>query len=123
MTAGTGAYDRRFDSGRICLDLVATGAGPSGACEQLAGPGPLGEWLVAAALVPRGTALAAVDDDWVTRFRHLRADLGRLLTAELGGARDDTALDRVNALAAGPPPGLRAVRAEGGALTRTLNAP
>ncbi|MFC9246947.1 CGNR zinc finger domain-containing protein [Streptomyces sp. NPDC057136] len=123
MAAGTGAYDWRFDSGRICLDLVATGTGPSGACEQLAGPGPLAEWLVAAALVPCGTVLATVDDHWVTRFRHLRADIGRLLTAELGGARDDAALDHVNALAAGAPPGLRAVRAKSGALTRTLNAP
>ncbi|GAA2982065.1 CGNR zinc finger domain-containing protein [Streptomyces fulvorobeus] len=118
-----GAYDRRFDSGRICLDLVATAAGPSGACERLAGPAALTEWLVAAGLVPRGTPLAGVDGSWVARFRQLRAGLARLLAAELAGARDDPALDRVNALAAGPPPGLRAVRAEGGALTRTLNAP
>ena len=123
MAAGTGAYDWRFDSGRICLDLVATGTGTSGACEQLPGTGPLAAWLVAAGLVPNGTVLATVDDTWVARFRHLRADIDRLLTAELGGGRADAALDRVNALAAGPPPGLRAVRAKGGDLTRTLNAP
>lgn len=123
MAAGTGAYDWWFDSGRISLDLVATGAGPSGVGEQLAGPAPLAAWLVAAGLVPCGTPLPAADDSWVTRFRHLRADIGRLLTAELGGGTDDTALDHVNALAAQAPPGLRAVRADGGALTRTLTAP
>ncbi|MEU8678383.1 CGNR zinc finger domain-containing protein [Streptomyces sp. NPDC048560] len=119
--AGAGAYDGRFGSGRICLDLVATGTGPSGPCELLSGPGPLAAWLVAAGLVPCGTVQA--DDGWLTRFLRLRADIGRLLTAELEGGRDDAALDRVNALAAGAPPGLRAVRAEGGGLTRALNAP
>ncbi|QNE77035.1 hypothetical protein F0344_22630 [Streptomyces finlayi] len=123
VAAGRGGYDWRFGSGRISLDLVATGTGPLGACEQFTGPGPLADWLVAAGLVPCGTVLAAVDDTWVTRFRRLRTDIGRLLTAELGGGGDDTALEHVNALAAGTPPGLRAVRAGGGALTRTLNAP
>ncbi|MEU9057614.1 ABATE domain-containing protein [Streptomyces sp. NPDC048430] len=117
MAAGTGAYDRRFDSGRVCLDLVATGPA-SGACERLDCPARLAEWLMASALVPCGTTLAAVDETWVARFRQLRTGIDRLMTAQLTGGSADSALDRVNALAAGAPPGLRAVRGQGGALVR-----
>jgi predicted RNA-binding Zn ribbon-like protein len=122
MAAGTGSYGRRFDSGRICLDLVATAAGTSGACEQLDGPARLAEWLVASRLVPWGTPLTSVDDTWVARFRQLRACVDRLMTAELAGGSADGALDRVNALAAGATPGLRAVRGKGGVLVRALSA-
>ncbi|MFJ8887445.1 CGNR zinc finger domain-containing protein [Streptomyces sp. NPDC102402] len=122
MTAGTGAYVRRFDSGRLCLDLVATGAEASGAYERLGSPELLAEWLVASRLVPCGTPLSAVDDSWVARFRELRTCVDGLMTAQLTGGRADEALERVNALAAGAPPGLRAVRAEGGVLVRTLSA-
>lgn len=73
MAAGKRSYDRRFDSGRPCLDLVATAAGTSGACELLDGAERLAEWLVAAGLVPSGTRLDAVDDTWVVRFRQLVA--------------------------------------------------
>ncbi|MGY3682422.1 CGNR zinc finger domain-containing protein [Streptomyces sp. TE33382] len=119
---GTGASRRRFDSGRVCLDLVATGTVTSGAGELLDGPERLADWLVAARLVPEGTALTALDDSWVTRFRQLRTGVDRLMTAELCGRGADAALDRVNALAAGAPPGLRAVRGRGGTLVRALNA-
>ncbi|MGW1812623.1 CGNR zinc finger domain-containing protein [Streptomyces sp. NPDC002125] len=119
MAAGTGAYGRRFDSGRICLDLVATGAG---GCEQLDRPAHLAEWLVASRLVPRGTPLAAVDETWPARFRQLRTDIDRLMTAQLAGGSADSALDRINALSAGPIPGLRAVRDQGGVLVRALSA-
>ncbi|WP_405390471.1 ABATE domain-containing protein [Streptomyces sp. NBC_01102] len=122
MAAGTGSYGRRFDSGRICLDLVATAAGTSGACEQLDGPARLAEWLVASRLVPRGTPLTSVDDTWVARFWQLRACVDRLMTAELAGGSADGPLDRVNALAAGATPGLRAVRGKGGVLVRVLSA-
>ncbi|MFE5240265.1 MULTISPECIES: CGNR zinc finger domain-containing protein [unclassified Streptomyces] len=122
MAAGTGAYGRRFDSGRICLDLVATGAGPPGGCEQLDRPARLAEWLVASRLVPRGTPLAAVDETWPARFRQLRTCIDRLMTAQLSGGSADSALDRINALAAGPTPGLRAVRDQGGVLVRVLSA-
>ncbi|CAM5538739.1 CGNR zinc finger domain-containing protein [Streptomyces atroolivaceus] len=122
MAAGTGAYGRRFDSGRVCLDLVATGAGTSGGCEQLDCPARLAEWLVVSRLVPCGTPLAAVDETWVARFRQLRTGIDRLMTAQLAGGSADDALERVNVLAAGPPPGLRAVRGRGGALVRTLSA-
>ncbi|MFJ3433278.1 CGNR zinc finger domain-containing protein [Streptomyces cyaneofuscatus] len=138
MAAGKGAYVWRFDSGRICLDLVATGpaGGTPRAREQLDGPGRLADWLTAARLVPPATALSALDATWLTRFRQLRADVDRLMSAQLavreghfdpaaaqlGRSGDGNALDRVNSLAAEAPPGPRAVRGEGGALVRTLSA-
>ncbi|MFH8373775.1 CGNR zinc finger domain-containing protein [Streptomyces cyaneofuscatus] len=138
MAAGKGAHVWRFDSGRICLDLVATGpaGGTPRAREQLDGPGRLADWLTAARLVPPGTALSALDATWLTRFRQLRADVDRLMSAQLavrerhfdpaaaqlGRSGDGNALDRVNSLAAEAPPGPRAVRGEGGALVRTLSA-
>ncbi|KAB2589427.1 CGNR zinc finger domain-containing protein [Streptomyces arboris] len=138
MAAGRGAYVWRFDSGRICLDLVATGpaGGTPRAREQLDGPGRLADWLTAARLVPPGTVLNALDATWLTRFRQLRADVDRLMSAQLalregqgdpaaaqlGRSGDGNALDRVNSLAAEAPPGPRAVRGEGGALVRTLSA-
>ena len=122
MAAGTGASGRRFESGRVCLDLVATGPAAAGGCEQLGCPARLAEWLVASRLVPRGTPLEAVDETWVTRFRQLRAGVDRLMSAQLTGGNADNALEGVNALAAGAPPGLRAVRGQGGALVRALRA-
>jgi len=138
MAAGRGAYVWRFDSGRICLDLVATGpaGGTPRAREQLEGPGRLADWLTAARLVPPGTVLNALDATWLTRFRELRADVDRLMSAQLawfggqvdpaaaqlGRSRDGNALDRVNSLAEAAPPGPRAVRGEGGALVRALSA-
>ena len=122
MAAGRSAYDWRFGSGRPCLDLVATRTGTSGTGELLDGAERLAEWLVATGLVPNGTRLDAVDDSWVVRFRQLRAGVDRLLAAELGGRGAEGALERVNALAAVPPPGLRAVRSRGGTLVRTLSA-
>ncbi|MEE1767735.1 CGNR zinc finger domain-containing protein [Streptomyces sp. JV185] len=114
--------DWRFDSGRPCLDLVATGVGTTGACELLDCAERLADWLLAAGLVPNGTCLDAVDESWVVRFRQLRTGVERLLTAELGGGGAGSALDRVNALAAEAPPGLRAVRGRSGKLVRTLSA-
>ncbi|MFE4694287.1 CGNR zinc finger domain-containing protein [Streptomyces sp. NPDC056749] len=119
MAEGRGTYGRRFDSGRSCLDLVATGAEMSGACERIDRPASLAAWLVASRLVPRGTPLETVDETWVARFLRLRTGIDRLMTAQLtggGGADDD--LEQVNALAAGAPPGLRAVRGQGGTLVR-----
>lgn len=119
---GRGSYDRRFDSGRLCLDLVATGAGSPGTADPLDRPEGLADWLVAAGAVPEGTRLDGVDDHWLARFRQLRSAVDRLLTAQLGGRGADGALERVNALAAGAPPGLCAVRAGNGALVRGLSA-
>lgn len=125
MTAGaTGAasWEWRFDSGRICLDLVATAEGISGEREPLGGPGRLGRWLVGAGLVPAGTPLAAVDGRWVARFAELRDCVGQLVRAQIDGRPDECALERVNALAEGPPPGIRAVRDAEGSLVRALSA-
>lgn len=124
MGTGRGAHVWRFDAGRICLDLVATGSagGVPGASEQLEGTGPLAAWLVAARLVPPGTALTALDDAWVTRFHELRSQIEQLMAAQLGGPGVDGALERVNSLASGAPPGLRAVRGADGGLVRALSA-
>ncbi|MEU6867058.1 CGNR zinc finger domain-containing protein [Streptomyces sp. NPDC046876] len=109
-----------FDSGRICLDLVATGAAPAGA-EQIEDGDGLRLWLAGAGLVPDRTPLARVGPDWVAAFRVLRADVGSLVRAALAGAGPDgAALARVNALAAGPPPGLCAVPDREGHLVREL---
>lgn len=120
MTAGTASHDWRFDAGRVCLDLVATG--PGGGGEQLDSAARLADWLLMAGLLPEGTGPAGVDESWVVRFRQLRSAVDRLITAELRGRRADDALGRVNEVAAAAPPVPRAVRAKGGALVRTLGA-
>ncbi|MFI2350127.1 CGNR zinc finger domain-containing protein [Streptomyces sp. NPDC019443] len=119
---GAAAYDWRFDSGRICLDLVATAEAATGGREPLDGPGRLGRWLVGAGLVPAGTQLAAVEGQWVGRFVELRDCVGQLVRAQIEGRGAESALERVNALAAGAPPGIRAVRDAQGSLVRALSA-
>ncbi|MFE9372081.1 CGNR zinc finger domain-containing protein [Streptomyces sp. NPDC006711] len=109
----------RFESGRICLDLVATGAYER---EQLGGAEQLGRWLIGYGLLPPGSPLAGVDPDWTPRFLELRACVGQLTRAELGAPAEGAAvaLDRLNALAAAPPPPVRATRGAHGGLVRTL---
>ncbi|MFF5444403.1 CGNR zinc finger domain-containing protein [Streptomyces sp. NPDC012888] len=107
-----------FDSGRVCLDLVATAGPPEGLRDGAA----LRLWLTGAGLVPYGTPLGGLGADWPAAFRDLRADLRTLVRAELGGSRpEEPALERVNAAAAGPPPGLCAVRGQEGRLVRELS--
>ncbi|WP_328677329.1 ABATE domain-containing protein [Streptomyces sp. NBC_00322] len=125
MTAGaTGAasYDWRFDSGRICLDLMATAESAAEGREALAQAGRLGRWLVGAGLVPAGTALPAFDIGWVARFVELRDCVGQLVRAQIDGRRVESALERVNSLAAGAPPAIRAVPGGDGSLVRALSA-
>lgn len=106
-----------FDSGRVCLDLVATSAPHEGIHDA----DELRLWLTGAGLVPGRTALARVGPDWVEAFRALRGDVETLVRAELGGRDpDEAALARVNVPAAGPPPGLCAVRDQEGRLVREL---
>ncbi|MDJ0379567.1 CGNR zinc finger domain-containing protein [Streptomyces sp. G-G2] len=106
-----------FESGRICLDLVAT-LGPPEGIADCAG---LGLWLSGAGLVPGRTPPAHLDSDWLEPFRSLRTDVGALVAAELRGrAPGEEALARVNARASGPPPALCAVRDPGGHLVREL---
>lgn len=121
-TVGAASYDWRFDSGRICLDLVATAAAAPGGREPLNGAGRLGRWLVGTGLVPAGTQLAGAESQWVDRFVELRHWIAQLVRAEIEGRSVEYALERVNALAAGAPPGIRAVRDEEGFLVRALSA-
>ncbi|MDK9500707.1 ABATE domain-containing protein [Streptomyces katrae] len=121
-----------FDSGRVCLDLLATD-GPEGAgsgCREGTRDGlrdglrdgdALRLWLVGAGLVPDQTPLGRLGPDWVEAFHSLRHDVGTLVRAELAGTGpEEEALARVNAAAAGPPPGVCAVRNQEGHLVREL---
>ncbi|MEU8464867.1 ABATE domain-containing protein [Streptomyces sp. NPDC029003] len=112
-----------FDSGRVCLDLLATFT-PHGDAEGIRDADELRLWLVGAGLVPDRTPLGRLGPDWVAAFRSLRADVDSLVRAELAGAAGPQegagALTRVNAAAAGPPPGLCAVRDREGHLVREL---
>lgn len=111
-----------FDSGRVCLDLVATFDAHRHA-EGIRDGDELRLWLVGAGLVPDRTPLGRLGPDWIEAFRALRADVESLVRAELAGAGpDEGALARVNAAAAGPPPGLCAVRDQEGRLVRELCA-
>ncbi|MFF0743226.1 CGNR zinc finger domain-containing protein [Streptomyces sp. NPDC004111] len=105
-----------FDSGRVCLDLLATRARGE---ELLGRPVRLGEWLAGSGLVPAGTRLRGVDDEWVLRFRQLRECVRELFG---GGRGSDAALEQINALAAVAPPAPRAVRAADGSLVCVLAA-
>ncbi len=110
------SHELRFDTGRLCLDLVAT-AEPA---ERLDGPRRLRSWLVGSRTVPPGTPLDAVDADWLVRFQGVRDLLHRVVHAEIAGRAADPDLERVNALAATAPPAPRAVRGPGGLLVRSL---
>ncbi|WP_328317741.1 CGNR zinc finger domain-containing protein [Streptomyces sp. NBC_00388] len=116
---GSHAYELRFDSGRICLDLVATG---TDSVDQLDCGRRLAAWLTGAGLVPAGTALPAIGAGWLRAFTELRSCVAELIREEIAGRPAERALEQVNACAAGAPPGLRAVRGEGGRLVRELAA-
>ncbi|MET3987722.1 CGNR zinc finger domain-containing protein [Streptomyces sp. PvR034] len=106
-----------FESGRVCLDLVATSGPPEGIADSAG----LSLWLTGAGLVPGRTPPARVEADWLEPFRALRADVASLVAAELGHrAPAEEPLARVNARAAGPPPALCAVRDRDGHLVREL---
>src|SRR5690349_12876271 len=122
--ASASAYDLRFDSGRLCLDLVATVSGrlSEAPVERLDGVDRLKAWLVDAGLVPRGTALDVVDGSWLARFRAARDLLHRIVHNEVEGRAAGADLERVNSLAATAPPAVRAVRSADGTLVRRLAA-
>ncbi|MFD1661649.1 CGNR zinc finger domain-containing protein [Streptomyces caeni] len=121
MASGTAtaSYELRFDSGRTCLDLLAT----THPAERLESMERLRAWIAGAGLVPPGTPLAAVDAEWLAAFHELRADIGRLVRGELDGRPADGALTRVNAVARAAPPAPCALRAEDGGLVRRLRTP
>ncbi|WP_030788168.1 CGNR zinc finger domain-containing protein [Streptomyces sp. NRRL S-920] len=111
-------YELRFDSGRSCLDLVAT----RHPVERLDSVARLRAWLVGAGLVPAGASWPGVGPPWLTAFLELRSSIEQLVLGEIEGAPADSALERVNALAAPAPPAPCAVRAADGTLTRALRA-
>ncbi|MGW7076613.1 CGNR zinc finger domain-containing protein [Streptomyces sp. NPDC054866] len=110
-------YELRFDSGRSCLDLVAT----NHPVERLDTVDRLRAWLAGAGLIPDRTALPGAGSVWLAAFRELRGHIGQLVLAELEGRPADTALARVNALAAAAPPAPLAVRRPDGSLARALD--
>lgn len=120
MASGTATtpYALRFDSGRICLDLLAT-THPE---ERLDSAERLRAWITGAGLVPASTPLAVVDTGWLRAFYELRGDIGRLVHGELEGRPADGALERVNSVAQTAPPVPRAVRTADGTLIRRLHA-
>ncbi|MFI1973075.1 hypothetical protein BLA24_19460 [Streptomyces cinnamoneus] len=122
MASAAASYDLRFDSGRLCLDLVATVGRrlSEEPVERLDVPDRLRAWLLGAGVVPPGTPLDAVDAAWLARFHAVRDLLHRVVHAEVDGRAADSDLERVNALAATAPPALRAVRAADGSLVRAV---
>lgn len=118
-------YEFRYDTGRVCLDLVATVGGRLGSSpvERLDSASRLREWLVGSGLVPQGQQLE-VDDGWLREFQALREVLHRTIHAELGerGAAEPD-LRRLNGRAAAAPPAIQAERAPDGTLRRRLAHP
>ncbi|MFD4263659.1 CGNR zinc finger domain-containing protein [Streptomyces sp. NPDC058534] len=121
MSTATDPYAMRFDTGRICLDLIAT----THPVERLGSVVVLRAWIAGSGLVPPGTPLAHADATWLTGFRELRRETARLVRARPvpRTRRYDLALARVNDLALAAPPASRAVHGEDGALTRELTGP
>ncbi|AKZ56041.1 hypothetical protein SAM23877_2992 [Streptomyces ambofaciens ATCC 23877] len=121
LGTATDPYELRFDTGRICLDLIAT----THPTERLESVEVLRAWITGSGLVPPGTPLAHADPTWLTAFRELRRETTRLVRGRPAPRAHpyDLALDRVNALAAAAPPAPRAVHGEGGVLVRELTGP
>lgn len=115
------ASSPRFDSGRVCLDLVATGGGRPGTApvERIGRPQQLRQWLTASGLVPVGASLD-VDESWVRRFHALRRLLYRIVHAELDGRADSADLETLDELCLPPPPAPQARRGQDGELRRAF---
>ncbi|MEW2399594.1 CGNR zinc finger domain-containing protein [Streptomyces sp. NPDC046862] len=109
----------RFDSGRLCLDLLAT-THPE---EQLYSVERLCAWIEGAGCVPKGTPLADADTTWLVRFRELRGLIGQMVRREpvLDSRSFEAALTRINEFARAATPAPRAVRTADGTLVRTLD--
>ncbi|WP_217142827.1 ABATE domain-containing protein [Streptomyces sp. AC627_RSS907] len=121
LGTATDPYELRFDTGRICLDLIAT----THPMERLDSVEVLRAWITGSGLVPAGTPLTHADASWLAGFRELRRETARLVRGRAGpGTRPyDLALARVNDLAGAAPPAPRAVRGADGALVRELTGP
>ena len=121
LGTATDPYELRFDTGRSCLDLIAT----THPVERLGSLDALRAWITGSGLVPLGTPLDHADPSWLTGFRELRSETARLVrTRPVPRAPAyDLALARVNELARAAPPAPRAVPGEDGALVRELTGP
>jgi len=123
MASGTATapYELRFDSGRICLDLLAT-THPE---ERIDSDESLRAWITGSGLVPAGTPLTSADSSWIAGFRELRGHIGQLVRGEpsRGSEPFGTALGRVNELALAAPPVPSAVWGDGDSLVRALRSP
>ncbi|MEU7402216.1 MULTISPECIES: CGNR zinc finger domain-containing protein [unclassified Streptomyces] len=121
LGTATDPYELRFDTGRICLDLIAT----THPVERLGSLDALRAWITGSGLVPPGTPLAHADPSWLTGFRELRCETARLVRARPAPRTRpyDLALARVNELALAAPPAPRAVPGEDGVLVRELTGP
>lgn len=116
LETATSPGELRFDSGRICLDLLAT-AHPE---ERLDTVARLRAWCAGEGLVPGEALLSGADSLWLVAFRELRGHIGGLVRGELDGRPAGTALDRVNAVAGRATPVPCAVRRADGTLVRML---
>ncbi|GAA2527283.1 MULTISPECIES: CGNR zinc finger domain-containing protein [Streptomyces] len=121
LGTATAPHELRFDTGRVCLDLLAT----THPVERLDSVEVLRAWITGSGLVPAGTPLAHADPSWPAAFRELRGRLGPLVRgrAAPGVPSYDLALARVNDLARAAPPALCAVPGDDGVLTRRLDGP
>ncbi|MEU9556971.1 CGNR zinc finger domain-containing protein [Streptomyces fumanus] len=114
-------HELRFDTGRLCLDLLAT----THPTERLDSVEVLRAWITGAGLVPPGTCLAHADAGWPAAFRELRAQTALLVRDRLapGTRAYALALARVNDTARAAPPAPRAVPGADGSLVRELTGP
>ncbi|MCT7353819.1 CGNR zinc finger domain-containing protein [Streptomyces sp. 15-116A] len=117
----TASDELRFDTGRVCLDLLAT----THPVERLGSVEVLRAWITGSGLVPADTPLTHADPSWPAAFRELRGRIGPLVRGRPApGTRSyDLALARVNELARAAPPAPRAVPGDDGALVRRLDGP
>ncbi|MFC8716628.1 CGNR zinc finger domain-containing protein [Kitasatospora sp. NPDC057198] len=108
--------DLRFDTGRTCLDLLATVGGnlSPAPVERLGTPDRLDAWLRGTGVLPADEPLD-LDAGALPRFHALRALVHRVVHAELtgGGATEDD-LAALNRTAAPGPLALRLVRTPDG---------
>ncbi|MFD8490562.1 CGNR zinc finger domain-containing protein [Streptomyces sp. NPDC059712] len=121
LGTATDPYELRFDTGRSCLDLIAT----THPVERLGSLDALRAWITGSGLVPPGTPLTHADPTWLTGFRELRAETARLVRTRPVPPTPayDLALARVNEFALAAPSAPRAVPGADGALVRELTGP
>lgn len=115
----------RFDTGRVCLDLLTTVGSrlSERPIERLDSTARLREWLTGSGLVPAGQH-PRIEERWLEDVKRLRSLLHRIIHAELSGNRasgDD--LRRLGELAAVAPPAPSPRRERDGELRLRLVEP